>query len=322
MGSRSVLIIGLGQIGMGYDIDLDPKQHVYSHARAFDLHPGYMLVGGVDPDPASREAFCRNYGAPSYDTVEAAFAEQAPELVVVAVPTHFHGLTLKTVLKHSSVKSVLCEKPLSYDLGESQRMVRDCEKQGVHLLVNYMRRADPAVVEIRRRIVSGEIQGPMKGFVWYGGGLIHNGSHFFNLLEYWLGDFVDFQIVGRAKPLVNGDADVDVNVRFEGGTVLFLSTEDRDFAHYEVELMAYNGQLRYERAGHRAVWQRVEQHPVFSKSRSIANEPELIESGMNVFQYNVASQVEALFAGQDCHLATGEDGVCTLEALTRIVGNV
>ena len=322
MGSRSVLIIGLGQIGMGYDIDLDPELHVYSHARAFDLHPGYTLVGGVDPDPASRAAFCRSYGVSAYETPEAALAEQAPELVVIAVPTPLHGETLEAVLKFSSVKVVLCEKPLSYDLDEAQRMVSACEKQGVQLVVNYMRRSDPAVIEIRRRLVSGEIRGPVKGVVWYGGGLIHNGSHFFSLLEYWLGEMLDYRVVASGAVLDNGDADVDVSVRFESGTVLFLSTDDRDFANYEVELMAYNGRLRYERAGHRVIWQGVEQNPVFANSRAIVAKPELIDSGMNVFQYNVVSQVEALLSNQPCHLSVGDEGVRTMKALTRIVGEL
>ena len=322
MSSKSVLVVGLGQIGMGYDIDLDPEQHIYSHARAFDRHPGFRLVGGVDPDPVARAAFSSTYGVAVYEIPETALVELAPDLVVIAVPTPLHGATLEAVLQTGSVKAVLCEKPLSYDLEESQRMIRACDEKGVRLLVNYMRRSDPAVIEIKRRLDVGEIQGPVKGVVWYGGGLIHNGSHFFNLLEYWLGKMRDYRILGSGAVLDNGDADVDVSVRFGFGTVLFLSTDDRDFAHYEVELMAYNGRLRYERAGHRVIWQGVEQNPVFANSRSIADGQELVDSGMNVFQYNVASQVEGLLAGQTCHLSAGEEGVRTVEALTGIVGEL
>jgi hypothetical protein len=37
----SVAILGLGKIGMGYDKGLRGDTHVYTHARAFDLHPGF-----------------------------------------------------------------------------------------------------------------------------------------------------------------------------------------------------------------------------------------------------------------------------------------
>jgi predicted dehydrogenase len=318
---RTVLVIGLGQIGMGYDIDRDPELYVFSHARAFDLHPGFTLVGGVDPDKALRRAFRSSYGVDAYETAAAALANEAPELVVIAVPTPLHGLILDIVLQFPSVKTIVCEKPLSYDLNEARHMASACENQGVQLVVNYMRRSDPAVIEVRRRLVSGSICGPIKGVVWYGRGLIHNGSHFFNLLEYWLGDMIDYHVVGLGLTLENGDADVDVSIRFERGKVLFLSTDDRDFAHYELELMAYNGRLRYELAGHRVVWQQVEQSGLFENSREVSDMPEVIESGMRIFQYNVASQVEALMAGQPCHLSLGSSAERALEALIKIIGD-
>ena len=31
---------------------------------------------------------------------------------------------------------------------------------------------------------------PIKGVCWYSKGLLNNGSHFINLLEFWLGDYV------------------------------------------------------------------------------------------------------------------------------------
>lgn len=319
-GFRKVLIIGLGQIGMGYDLDRD--RYVFSHARAFDKHPAFTLVGGVDPNPALREAFRGGYGVDAYETAAVALAREAPELVVIAVPTPLHGSILDTALEFPSVKTVVCEKPLSYDLSEARRMASACEEKGVKLVVNYMRRSDPAAIEIRRRLVSGEILGPVKGVAWYSGGLIHNGSHFINLLEYWLGNMVDYQVMALGAALDNGDAHVDVSVRFKSGTVLFLSTDDRDFAHYELELMAYNGRLRYESAGHRVEWQGIERSTMFEKSRAISDTPEPLDCEMSVFQFNVVSQLEALLNGQPCHLSMGKCAVRTLESVTKIIGGV
>ena len=95
-----------------------------------------------------------------------------------------HSLTLKEVLAHSTPKLILCEKPLAYDLDEAGEMVEACESAGVKLFVNYMRRADPGAIEIKARIESGQIATPIKGVAWYSKGFLHNGSHFFNLLEF------------------------------------------------------------------------------------------------------------------------------------------
>ena len=46
----NVLIIGLEQIGMGYDFDLDHGEYVYSHEAAFSQHKDFNIIGGVDVD--------------------------------------------------------------------------------------------------------------------------------------------------------------------------------------------------------------------------------------------------------------------------------
>ena len=55
--SHRVLLVGLGQVGMGYDFDLAASEMVLSHANAFVGHPDFKVVGGVDPDPKACARF-------------------------------------------------------------------------------------------------------------------------------------------------------------------------------------------------------------------------------------------------------------------------
>ena len=43
----SALVLGLGKIGMGYDLGLDPNVYALTHARAFQQHPDFQLAGGL-----------------------------------------------------------------------------------------------------------------------------------------------------------------------------------------------------------------------------------------------------------------------------------
>ena len=164
------LIVGLGQIGMGYDLNIDPSKAVYSHARAFSLHPAFELCGGVDPSATQRSVFESHYGQPSYRDIERALKAEMPSVVVIALPTMLHGAAISTVLLHSTPKVILCEKPLAYDLGDARNMVAVCERAGVSLFVNYMRRSDPGAAEVKERIESGAIVLPIKGVAWYSKG--------------------------------------------------------------------------------------------------------------------------------------------------------
>ena len=86
----SVAVLGLGNIGMGYDKGLRGATHVYTHARAFDLHPGFSLVGAYDPNPRKRAEFHAKYKKPVFPSVDKMFKEVRPEEVVVASPTSEH----------------------------------------------------------------------------------------------------------------------------------------------------------------------------------------------------------------------------------------
>ena len=160
--SVGVLIVGLGQIGMGYDLGLDPAQYVYSHARAFSQHPDFHLVAAVDPDPQKRQIFVQSYQCPAYAEIETALGLHQPGLVVIATPTPLHKETLQSVLDQSHPEVVLCEKPLSYDPEEGRLMLTACAEKGTSLFVNYIRRSLPGVVEVKRRLDAGEFGVPVK----------------------------------------------------------------------------------------------------------------------------------------------------------------
>jgi len=49
---NNALVIGLGQIGMGYDLTADTKARIATLARAFNEHPYFNLVAGVGVGPS------------------------------------------------------------------------------------------------------------------------------------------------------------------------------------------------------------------------------------------------------------------------------
>jgi predicted dehydrogenase len=321
--SITVLIVGLGQIGMGYDLHLERDGPVYTHARAYSRHPDFQLLGGVDPDAQLRETFSRNYGCPAYADVAAALALHQPDLVVIAVPTQFHGPTLQWVLDLSRPKMILCEKPLAYHLQEARAMEWACAERGVKLYVNYMRRSDPGVIEIKRRMSSDEFGVPVKGVVWYSKGFFHNGSHFFNLLEYWLGPMQSSLVLNSGRLWDGADPEPDVAVTFERGQAVFLAAWEDAFSHYTVELLSPRGRLRYEQEGKMIQWQPAQPDPHFKGYTVLSGKHEIIESGMHRYQWHVAEQLARALRGQDATLCAGTDALQTLASMQQIIeGNL
>lgn len=198
-------------------------------------------------------------------------------------------------------------------------MVQACAREGTRLFVNYMRRSVPGVIEIKRRLEAGEIAGPVKGIAWYSKGFLHNGSHFLNLLEYWLGPIVTADVIDPGRLWDGIDPEPDVRVVFEQGTIVFLAAREEAFSHYTVELLATNGRLRYESGGGQMIWQPVLPDHRLQGYIRLSAETETIESGMDRYQLHVAEQLAAALNGKKAYLCEGIEALKTLESIKSII---
>lgn len=317
--TESCVIIGLGQIGMGYDFDIDDESAVYTHARAISLHSGFTLAGAVDVSPLQRSRFEQRYAAPAFDLVETALGELQPGVVVIATSSESHHSVLTRVLRCCRPKLILCEKPLAYALEEAREMVTMCEQAGVSLFVNYIRRTDPGVVEIKRRLDSGEISAPIKINAWYSKGMLNNGSHFLNLLELWLGEVQATRTIQAGRLWDDHDPEPDVQIQFERGDAVFRAAWEECYSHYSIEMLSRSGRLRYDKGGELIEWQGVYADPNFDGYRILAEQAQTIPNGMGIYQWHVYEQLHRHLARAETTLCTGRQALKTLEAINLII---
>ena len=309
-------IIGLGQIGLLADLRLDPAEHVYSHARALSLHPGFELVAAVDALAENRRAFSEHYAKPAVASILELAAFES-ELLVIATPTAGHEQQIEQALASMRPRAILCEKPLAYSLPAARAMVEACEQAGVSLYVNYIRRADPAVIEVRQRLLDGRIAAPVKGVAWYSKGLYNNGSHFIDLLQYWLGPVRQYSLL-KAGRKVGNDVEPDFRLVFEQGEVNFLAAREEDFSHYTVELIGRNGRLRYDLGGEQVWWQAAIPSSVSPGYTVLDPCPQTLPGEIKRIQWHVAQQLARALAGMDSSLCTGREALALIETIDSI----
>lgn len=314
-----VLLAGLGAVGMGYDLGQATSDHVRTHARALSLSEAFGPVVGVDPDPERRALFASTYKAECFKSLVDALMVHQPDVVIIATPTADHAETLRTVLERSPPRAILCEKPLAYDLESARSMVAACERQGVQLYVNYMRRSDPAVNAVRAMIDDGRIVAPVKAVVWYSKGLIHNGSHFVNLIGFWLGAAQRAAIVRAGRRWEERDPEPDFVLEYARGSATFLAANEERFSHYTVELVTQSGRLRYERGGELVEWQDIIDDPDCNGYRVLGRRPERLRSEMSKSQLSVTNQLAAALGGMKASLCTGSQALETLKDVYRVI---
>lgn len=84
-----------------------------------------------------------------------AIASKEVEAVILCTPHLFHAQQIKDAAK--SGKHVFCEKPLCLTFAEAVAAVAACKAANVVLGIGHERRFEPAIIELRRRILNGDL---------------------------------------------------------------------------------------------------------------------------------------------------------------------
>lgn len=111
------------------------------------------LVGATDPIAAARTQFEQNFGAPTFDSVEALCASPGVDVVYIASPHQFHADHACMAAAHG--KHILVEKPMALSVDECTRMVDAARQAGVHLIVGHSHSFNTPILRTRALIDSG-----------------------------------------------------------------------------------------------------------------------------------------------------------------------
>ncbi len=137
---RRGAVIGLGMIG----------RH---HARLLQASQRAKFVGAVDPGGDQHRAV-HDPGL-VFGTVEQLLGSGELDFAIVAVPTELH-LPVAETLAGAGV-SMLIEKPLASSSDAARRIVELCAAAGVVGAVGHVERFNPALQDLRRRLLAGQI---------------------------------------------------------------------------------------------------------------------------------------------------------------------
>lgn len=184
-------VVGLGMMG----------RH---HARILQSSTGMAFAGAVDPE-GDRHGAVADQGR-VFPTIRTLLADPVgpPDFAVVAVPTEEH-LAAAVELAAAGVH-LLVEKPLAETPERARQLVGAIHDAGVHGAVGLVERCNPALIELRRRTLGGQL------------------GQVFHVATERLGPFpARIRDVGVVKDLATHD--LDLVGWLGGGGVLTLSAQ-------------------------------------------------------------------------------------------------
>ena len=298
-----VAIVGLGQIGMTYDISMS-DDYIMSYCRAFSTDKRFSICAGIDVDPSKRMVFESNFNAPFYDSVSTAMIETAPSILVVSVDTTSHLSVIETaVTTNSKLKYILCEKPFGASAAEAKKINELCDGFGISIFVNYMRYSVRQLREGLSHFLQNSGGSPINGVVTFTGSLLHSGSHFLQLLLATLHQTsVKFDAVSEKFNILSGNG-IDIVFACSG-----VNGKDQSLSHYEVDLVSGKGRFRLIRGGRELEISSIVEDEVFGNNRSFGDGV-LLRRILDRFQSEVVAELYNAIEGQPYYLCDGYMGL-------------
>ena len=145
MAASSTLKLGVAGLGRAFSLMIP----------TFSADPRVELVAGADPRAEARRQFERQFGARTFESVEALCADPSVEVVYVATPHQFHAHHACVAAAHG--RHVLVEKPMALTLEDCRAMVAAARDSGVQLIVGPSHGFDAPIRRTREIIDSGAV---------------------------------------------------------------------------------------------------------------------------------------------------------------------
>lgn len=202
-----VAIVGTGRIGSTYDDEVVDRRepsfyrgatrHVglytvlpVNHAGAYTTTPGFTLAAAANRSEAKLRAFGERWGVRAlYTDFRQMLREEKPDVVSVCTRSP-EKAEITVAAAEAGVRAIVVEKAMATSMTETDAMIAACERAGTFLAVNHPYRFSTTVRRTKVLIESGAIGTLGVVTTFSTGGVLHGGTHTFDLLRYWAGDAV------------------------------------------------------------------------------------------------------------------------------------
>ena len=146
--TTTLALLGVGGYGWVYTQPLLDPELCRRH--------NVKLIAGVDPNPSCARHLneLTAAGVPIYATTAELYANQRPDVVILASPIHFHCEQVIEALDHGC--HVLCEKPLCVTIDQARQMQLAADRSACQVAIGYQWSFSAAITKLKADILAGD----------------------------------------------------------------------------------------------------------------------------------------------------------------------
>lgn len=144
-------VFGWGIMGVG--------RIANTFAECLQMTPGAKVAAAGSRSLEKSREFCERFGGTPYGSYQEMVEDPEVDVVYIATPHQIHEEDV--IMAAKAGKAILCEKPFSINVGQTERMIAAAREHGVFLMEGLWSRFFPAWQYARDLIRSGEL-GPVQ----------------------------------------------------------------------------------------------------------------------------------------------------------------
>lgn len=305
-----VAIIGAGKVGSGDDTP--SSKEFLTHAHAIVKNPTLSLAALVDTDGARAATEASKWDAKSYTDIEAMFAAEKPDVVVIATPDDTHARLLTEVAARN-VRLIVLEKPAVTSDAEAARLSQIPIPMPV--VVNFRRRFDPTVQTLAEELVRGMYGRVISARGTYMRGILHNGSHMLDLARILFGEMRSAKATSRLDDFPEGLPTIGGIASFERCPEFHLVCgRGGDFV-FELEILTEKKRFHFTDEGFTLTTEDI--GPAHT-----LGEPQRAQTGLSEAFPNLYEHVIAVLDGEESVRSTLENALKTHDACMQFAAEV
>lgn len=303
-------VIGCGWIGAKVYADR-LAEGIQSHAGAYEAAQGTELVGLCDVSQNTLDEVGQFWPrVRKYTKIEQMLVTEHPEIISICTPDNTHFAVFNLILDTPSVRLVILEKPIAMSSRDAEVMLSKAQQKGVQLVVNYSRRFSERHTHLKT-ILDNQVGEIMAVTGAYSKGIIHNGSHWFDLVRWLIGTICSVEAFPGPMSSEE-DPTCHVRVLFEKGISGFLVGVDaKKVSAFELDVLGTLGRLRVRDAEQYAEFFSVQNSECYS-GYSVYGQPEIIPTGFKDVALRLVNHCVQILREKKDILCSGFDGLAAL----------
>jgi hypothetical protein len=220
MKKKKCLVVGLGNIGLNYDIK--KKKSFLTHCKCIHYDNNLELIGGVDKNLNKKKVFIKNYKKPYFNTTEKALSVLKPDILVISSPTNNHYKIFIKIKKSKNIKYIILEKPGTYSYYQLKKIFLYSKKKNIKVFLNYYRIFNNYYLKIAKKI---NFNKKNKIIIHYSGGIYNICSHFISFFKFYNKSVLCRVEVLKTYKNKKNDFEADFKVFYDKIEILFLKNK-------------------------------------------------------------------------------------------------